>query len=232
MQKSYKLSSETSGLGDILLLTAVTKNLLSQSMPPSVSLPRQIERFSILFDGLADVTIEETKNYLSDIGSGHYATRKLRNFFSNAELLDNRPLVIHSNIESESWANNYLFDKKNPVIFVPNCSKHWHEIRSLKTDKAQLLIDKLINDGFTPIICQNSNNPTSIKNLHILTDLDLSKYISLLRKTGIYVGCNTGDMHLAIAVGASCSVFQPKNNSLFNEDDWNYKHPSIIYSPL
>lgn len=232
MQSRIKLSSPSHGLGDILLLTSVAKNLNAYGKKPIVSLPSKIKRFLILFDGLADVVIEENDQYLPDIGGGHYATRKLRNFFEYAELLDNRPLVLHSDMESEIWVKNYLSDKSNPVIFVPNCAKQWHEVRSLKVNNYQPLINQLITDGLTPIICQSSNNPVTTEYENILTDLELSKYICLLRKVGLYVGCNTGDMHLAISVGANCQVIQPQNHPLFNADEWNYNHPSITYYQL
>jgi ADP-heptose:LPS heptosyltransferase len=232
MDNLIKLSCPSEGLGDTLILTCICKHLLANNKKPIVSLPAKIKRFSILFDGIADVIIEDVNQYLPDLGGGHYATRKLRNFFQHAELLDNRPLVLHSNQESEIWTANYLINKINPVIFVPHCAKQWHEVRSLKVDSYEQLFDKLISDGLTPIICQSSSNPVSIKYENILTDLELSKYICLLRKVGLYVGCNTGDMHLAISVGAHCQVIQPQNHPLFNADEWNYNHPSITYYQL
>lgn len=232
MQSRIKLSSSSHGMGDILLLTAVSKHLIANNNKPIVFLPPKIKRFSILFDGLADVKIEDSQQYLLDIGNGHYTTRKLRNFFEDANLLDNRPLVLYSDKESEIWAENYLSNKKNPIIFVPHCAKQWHEVRSLKEDLQKKLLENLKLDNLYPIICQSSSNPISFEYENVLTDLDLNKYISLLRKVGVYIGCNTGDMHLAVAVGANCQVIQPQNHPLFNEDEWNYKHPSIIYYQL
>jgi ADP-heptose:LPS heptosyltransferase len=232
MQSKIKLSSSSHGLGDILLLTSVAKHLLAANKKAVVSLPVKVQRFAILFDGLADIIIEENDQYLKDIGGGHYATRKLRNFFEHAELLDNRPLVLHSDPDSEAWASNYLADKKRPFIFVPHCAKQWHDVRSLNPQNYEGFIQQLKDDGCTPIICQNSSNPVSTNEKNVLTDLDLSKYICLLRKVGNYLGCNTGDMHLAIAVGATCFVLQPKGHPLFNESEWNYQHPAIIYHHL
>lgn len=227
--EKIELSCLSSGLGDTLTLTSVCKNLLSYGKKAKVILNKKIERFSILFDGLADVEISERNSHTPDIGCGHYATRKLRNFFEEADLLDNRPLVIHSNPESEKWAAEYLKNKPNPIIVVPNCAKQWHNVRSLPLEECSLAMVSMINSGCTPILCESSQNPVLIKAENKLTDLPLSKYICLLRKAGLYHGCNTGDMHLAIAVNASCMVIQPKNNPFFNEDEWNYKHPSIQY---
>jgi hypothetical protein len=229
MQQKIELSSSSSGLGDILLLTSICKNLLAKNKKATVVLSPKVERFSILFDGLADVEIGERNNHIPDIGCGHYATRKLRNFFEEADLLDNRPLVLHSDIESERWAAEYLNNKPNPIIIVPNCSKQWHSVRSLSLEACSLAMESMINSGCTPILCESSENPVLIEMENKLTDLPLSKYICLLRKAGLYHGCNTGDMHLAIAVNASCMVIQPKNNPFFNEEEWNYKHPSIQY---
>lgn len=229
MQQKIELSSSSTGLGDILLLTSVCKNLLAQNKKPKVILPERIARFSILFDGLADVEIGEREFHTQDIGDGHYSTRKLRNFFEKAELLDNKPLVLHSNQESEEWVKDFLADKKNPIIFVPYCAKQWHEVRSFKLDTSIKVIDHLISTGYTPILCESSSNPVPISIENKLTDLPLSKYICLLRKVANYYGCNTGDMHLAIAVNCVCCVIQPKSNPFFNENEWNYSHPSIQY---
>lgn len=227
--EKIELSCSSTGLGDILLLTSVCKNLLSKEKKAKIILPKKIERFSILFDGLADVEIGERDAHTPDIGGGHYSTRKLRNFFEEADLLDNKPLVLHSDKESEKWVNEYLADKKNPIIFVPYCAKQWHDVRSFKLEQCSYAIEKLIDIGLTPILCESSSNPVPISIENKLTDLPLSKYICLMRKVGNYYGCNTGDMHLAISVGATCCVIQPKNNPFFNENEWNYTHPSIQY---
>lgn len=232
MQERIKLSSPSHGLGDILLLTGVCKNLIAKNEKPIVALSNKVKRFEILFDGLADVVIEETSNHTQDIGCGHYTTRKLRNFFQNAESLDNRPLVLHSNESSEKWVDEYLQDKKSPIIYVPHCAKHWHEVRSLKQPVIEKLLEKFLNSGCTPILCQSEDNQVNVSYKNTLTNLDLSKYICLLRRIGVYFGCNTGDMHLAVSVGSICNVFQPKNNPFFNESEWNYQHPSITYHNL
>lgn len=232
MPSKIELSSPSNGLGDILLLTAVCKNLLARGEKATVVLPPQIQRFSILFDGLADVEIREPTSFTPDIGGGHYATRKLRNFFQDADLLDNRPLVLHSDPESEQWAEDFLQNKKGSIIFVPYCAKQWHHVRSFNLQKAVKCFDQLLEMGYQPIICESSNNPSLIRSRENLIDLPLSKYISLLRRVGSYFGCNTGDFHLAAAVGAYCTVFQPQNHPLFNREEWDYKSSCIDYLPL
>jgi hypothetical protein len=225
------LGSPSTGLGDILLLTSVCKHLLKTSIKVKVELPHSKERFAHLFEGLAQVELKDECHITPDIGGGHYATRKLRHFFGNsADNLDNRPLVLYSDPESERWVSEYLKDKPNPVIFVSACSKQWDSVRSMPRELADGVLGMLNDAGYTPILCSYSENVMELDCQYQLTDLPLVKYICLLRRVGRYVGCNTGDMHLAVAVGAKTEVFQPFDHPLFNESEWNYKHPTINYS--
>lgn len=223
-----KISSINYGLGDTLLLTTVCKYFPKKF---TVQLPPEKSRYSILFNHLADIEIceKENMNPLPDLGSGHYATRKLRNFFGEvADRLDNRPLVLYSDPESERWAFEYLKDKVNPIIVVPTCSKQWHNERSMPYDFFYFVIEQCKKEKFTPIVCQSSDNAIDHKEISLL-DCDLKKYICLLRMVKEYIGVNTGDEHLATSVGCRTTVFQPSRPSSFNRSEWNYNHPNSKY---
>ena len=186
-----KFGSSSQGMGDNILLTSIIKYFPNQI---TIQLPVEKKRFSILFEGLANVEITNSIQTIQDLGpcGEHYSTRKLRNFFGeDALLLDNRPLVLYSDIESEKWVAEYLKDKPNPAIFVPTCSPQWKNVRNLPESIAKNLFNQ-ISEKFTPIVCQSSSNFLDIGE-HQLTDLDIKKYICLLRKAGIYFGANTGD---------------------------------------
>lgn len=223
-----KFGTITHGLGDILILTSVCKYFPKKFI---VQLPQNKKRFSILFEGLAEVEITDSITPLPDLGYGHYSTTKLRNFFNNtADFLDNRPLVLYSDAESEIWAKNYLQNLSNPIIFVPNCSKQHHAIRSLPQNLSDKIYGECIKNNLTPVVCEFSDNKTNYSNCLKLCDLDLKKYVCLLRRCGRYIGANTGDMHLAISVGCLTNVYQPNDCFSFSKDQWNYNHPSIIYN--
>ena len=212
-----KFGSKTSGLGDILLLTSICKY---SPMKFTIQLPPEQERFSCLFEGLANVEITEDITTLEDIGTGHYATRKLRGLFEGADLLDNRPLVLYSDPESEAWAINYLVKEcagKPAVIFQTDCSPQWRHVRAIPESISSQIKEQLTAQGVAIIDASK------------MTDLDLKKYICLMRKVGRYVGPNTGDFHLAVSVGAMCNVYEPQNNQFFQDYEWNYRHPSISY---
>lgn len=222
-----KFGSSSHGLGDYLLLSAILKYSPNQF---TIQLPPEKQRFSILFKDLAKIEITNKIQTLPDLGhcGEHYATRKLKNFFGDdAVLLDNRPLVLYSDIESEKWAAEYLKDKPNPAIFVPTCSPQWKNVRNIPEQIAKNVY-KQVESNYTPIVCQSSSNFLNIGE-HQLTDLDLKKYVCLLRKVGLYFGANTGDYHLMTAVGGRTFVYQPVDHSLFISSEWDYNHPNNIY---
>lgn len=222
-----KFGSSSHGLGDYLLLTAVTKYFPNQF---TIQLPPEKQRFSILFQDLAKVEITSDIKTLPDLGpcGEHYTTRKLRNFFGDeATLLDNRPLVLYSDIESEKWVAEYLKDKPNSAIFVPTCSPQWKSVRNIPEPIARNVY-KQVEANYTPIVCQSRTNFLDIGE-HQLIDLDLKKYICLLRRVGLYFGGNTGDEHLMTAVGGRTLVYQPEDHHLFVSSEWNYQHPNSIY---
>jgi len=222
-------SIECGGLGDILLLTSICKY---EPKKYTIQLPENKKHYSILFQSLcADIEITNSPSLLNEFGNGHYATRKLKGIYGEyADFLDNRPLVLYSDYESEKWAKEFIKNINNPIIFVPNCSAKWHSVRSLSTNKSNEIINDLLLHNYTPIICSTSSNPVdNFDECVNLIDLDFKKYICLLRRVGRYIGCNTGDMHLAISVGALTKVFQPKDGNGFYEKEWNYNHPTIEY---
>ncbi len=220
-----KISSSTHGLGDTLLLTAICKNFPNRF---TVQIPVQKQRFSILFDGLAKVELCDEKDLivLADYGAGHYARRKLRGIMGkDAEYADIKPLVLHSNLESNFWAAKYLEDKPKPVIICPFVAAQWSQVRDLPYDLTIELINTAKLRGETPIVIQS--NSSQKWDCDVLNDLELSKLISLLRASGRFDGANTGVYHLAVAVGAFVNCYQPQDHHLFNSSEWCYSHPSI-----
>jgi hypothetical protein len=222
-----KFGSSTSGLGDLLLLTSICKYFPNKF---TIQLPTNKEKYSILFQNLANIEITNDIFDLPDIGSGHYATRKLRNFFpDNAEDLDNRPLVLYTDEDSERWADAFLKSIANPIIFTPHCSKEWATVRNIPVNLS-IEIQKMIKDADLNCITMiNLENEYKEQCENKLENLDLKKMICLFRKVGMYIGCNTGDEHLAVSVGAKTIVYQPSNNPLFNPVEWNYSHADSNY---
>ena len=95
---------------------------------------------------------------------------------------------------------------------------------------AERALTELRRQECTPIFCLSSKNLYKTDCENQLIDLDIKKYICLLRRVAVYFGCNTGDMHLAVAVGAMVNTFQPNVRGVtFNRVEWDYRHPSVKY---
>lgn len=221
----FSISSSQFGLGDVLLLTNICAKFPGQMM---VQLPPQYERFSILFKGLAEVDIAPLDKCwpLNEYGDGHYTRRKLRSVIgSQAEYTDIRPVVLYEDPESNFWAAEYLKDKPNPVIVCPFVAAKWSQVRDLPYDTLQEIFGAAKYKGKTPIIIQSDSDhqwdhPT-------LNNLELPRLICLMRQAGEYWGANTGLYHLAAAVGAKITCYQPENSPYFNPEEWCYQHPTI-----
>lgn len=215
-----KFGASTPGLGDLLLLTAVCKYFPNEL---TIQIPPNQEKYAILFQNLAKIEITNDIVHLPDIGGGHYATRKLRNFFpEEAHLLNNEPLVLYTDEESEAWVDSFLKSFVNPIIFTPNCSKAWSSVRNMPIKLGNSIFKSLKDAGYNCITMINSQNEYEGDCENKLKDLDLKKAICLFRKVGLYIGCNTGDEHLANSVGCETVVYQPSNNPCFNSQEWNY----------
>lgn len=215
------------GLGDTLLLTAICKNV---RFTPTIHLRPTQQRFRILFDKIANVKIVKPRHVRliidrparssHEILNDHWTYSKLRNYFDEPDAFDIRPLVLHSTYESEKWARDYIqsnFSNDKPcVIYKRSCSAHWDYLRSIPVELSNNILSDLSKD-FNVIDMASPE----------IANLDLSKYICLLRRCGSYVGCNTGDMHLAISVGCQCTIYEPSD---WDESHrWRYRHPTIKY---
>lgn len=215
------------GLGDNLLMTPILRALPNKL---TVQLPVEQSRFSILFQGLANIELCQPHELIpvQDIGDGPYARRKLRAFFgSDAENMDIRPIVLYADPDSDNWAAKYLRDKPNPVIVCPFVSKKWSNVRDLPLDIAQEIIRGAQLKGQTPIVVQSDSDhkwPCDT-----LDNLELPKLICLLRQAGRMAGANTGVQHLAIAVGCMVDVYEPEDGPLFSSHEWRYQHSTIKY---
>lgn len=218
-------SPDSMGLGDILLLTSIVKYASGEL---TVQLPKEQERFSILFNHLAPVEICEKSELqpLENFGTGHYARQKIRGLMgNNAEHIDIRPLVLYSDYASEAWAAEYLKDKPNPLVICPFVAKAWSQVRDLPFDIVQEILFGAKLKNQTPIIIQSGEQKWDCATLN---NLELPKLICLMRQAGRASTANTGLYHLAVAVGCEVMCYQPEDGPLFNSNEWCYKnHPTI-----
>lgn len=210
----------SSGMGDVLLLTSICKHIPNTTVelfPPA-------EKFKIFFDNICEkVIITENAFVTPDIPPGHFAQQKLR--FYNIE---NKCYLPYVNIKPEYIlrGNELISRYRNPIVFVANCAKH-SKNREPHKSYFQPIIDSL-SDSYSILQFGLSHNFAEYKHTIPIVDCsiyDLICYYSVIKK---FVGVDTGDTHLMIAVGGSCDIFIPTNQYIRNSNWWNYNNYSHI----
>ena len=216
------ISSSTSGMGDILLLTAVAKHIPDCE----VHLQPQAAKFSRFFRNLCSkIVITEDITPISEIGSGHYALRKLR-----ALGLENKCYLPYIDISEQEKKDSLLLIKKytNPIVFVGNVAKHWKHYREPSDKKYfQSIIDR-ISETYTILQFGVSSNFTEYNHTIPMIDIAIDDLIKYYYGIGKFIGVDTGDTHLMLGVGGECEAhipaFGPRMPSV-----WNYESNKIHY---
>lgn len=128
--------------------------------------------------------------------------------------------------EEKEWAQNFYKEYKNPIVVVNDNSGNWdktnyraHYVKP-PTDVMQKIVYDLIESGFTPIQFGRSeeNKFTPLdKTIHVrgLNVRELAASYNFINK---YIGGDTGDYHLMLAVGGYAKVLIPKENKSFGYD--------------
>lgn len=216
------LSSSTYGMGDILLLTSIAKYVPDCE----VHLQPQAARFSRFFRNISSkIVITETITPIKEIGEGHYALRKLR-----AIGLGSRCYLPYIDVSDEEKKEGNLMIKQyeNPIAFVSNVALNWKTQREPKDKQYfQPIIDKL-SESNTILQFGLSSNFTEYKHTIPIVDISINDLIKYYYAIGKFVGVDTGDTHLMLAVGGSCEAHIPKFGSRI-PSAWNYESDRIRY---
>lgn len=210
----------SSGMGDVLLLTAVCKHIPNST----VELFPQAEKFKIFFDHLCNnVNITENAFVTPDIPPGHFSQQKLRFYgFDNVCYL---PFIYPQKKYIEKGKK--ITEKyENPIAFIANCAKH-NSIRDPHKNYFQPILDKL-SEKHTILQFGLSNNFTEYKKTIPIVDCSIEELICYYISIKKFIGVDTGDAHLMIAVGGSCDIFIPTNQYIRNSIWWNYNNYSHI----
>ena len=217
MNTKIGTAKTSSGMGDVLLLTALckhTKNLTVELYPDA-------EKYKIFFDNICkEVIISDNATITQDVPPGHFAQQKLKCFG-----LDNVCYLPYIYPKSEYTDKGLGFIKQysNPIAFVANCSPQHSSYREPNKSYLQNIVNR-ISEKYTVLQFGISSNFTELKNTIPIIDIpiyDLICYYSAIKK---FMGVDTGDAHLMIAVGGSCDIIIPSNTLIRNPDNWNYKN--------
>lgn len=216
------ISSKMCGMGDILLLTACAKHVPDCE----IQIPPQASKFARFFRDISkNVVITENITPTPDIGPGHYAIKKLR-----ALGLENKCYLpyVHLTTDEKTEALNLVKTYKNPIVFVGNVAKHWKQEREPRNKKYFQSIINYLSETHTVLQFGISSNFTEYANTIKMIDIPINDLIKYYYGIGKFVGVDTGDTHLMLAVGGYCEAHIPRYGPR-SPEEWNYNTSRIKY---
>lgn len=218
------LGSSSFGMGDILLLTPAAKH----NPHCVVQLQPQASKFSRFFRDISS-EIEITNNITPcpEEGYCHYALRKLKGLG-----LGNKCYLPFVSVNEQEINNGLsLIEKyKNPIAFVGNSSNQWKYDREPKNTKYFQNIINTLSEQYTILQFGISANYTPYKHTISILDLDIQTLIEYYASIKKYIGVDTGDTHLMLAVGGECDVHIPYYSKSRDPTLWNYESKMIKYN--
>lgn len=171
-----------------------------------------------MFDNLCKeiIIVNAIPNHSIDLGDGLYVDRKLRYYGLYGK--DNVPYIEYKgDEESNALVDRILRKYKKPIVFKPNCSGRWKHFRQYPFDFWENKLIKLKDDGYDVLSFGISDNYTYCDCVdEYFLDLNVQLLSVFYRKIGKYIGVNTGDLHLMLAVGGSAVVYEPNDYELIN----------------
>jgi len=214
--------NDAKGLGDTLLLTGICR----YKRDCIVELHPSCEKFSFFFNGICEsINLTQTPTRTPHVGSGTFLERKM-----NACGIHNKkplPLVILSKDEQKE-AKQKIKNFKNPLIISVNCSKKWKHVREFDVEKWNKITDSL-KDDYTLLQFGISDNFTKIDHTIPFVDLSLLEMCKYFFGVGKYLGVDTGDRHLAIALGCETTILHPNDHNNYRASNWHYSKDIINY---
>jgi len=132
------------------------------------------------------------------------------------------------------WAENFLKEYKNPVVIINDNSGSGDKtnIRANYVKPPNIVMQKICDDltrnGHTPLQFGRKENEkfTPLKNSIPIRGLSIREIAACYYIIKKYVGGDTGDYHLMIAVGGVANVLIP-NESL----NLGYLYSDLLYKP-
>lgn len=207
-------------LGDTLSITPVAAALGKRAI---MLMPKAMAHLRFLFRELCPVGFTENYPLFRWTFEQNAVAQKLRIF----GLASSSPLpIVHPDPVKLKKVKPMLSGMPCPIAFSPTCSKHWSHIRQRPSKFWEPIVLKLAQ-RFT--VCQFgfSDYPT-VSGAKRMPFVDLEELACLYHLIGNYVGTDTGDYHLMLAVGGRCIVAEPDPIPPMQERLWVYDAPTRL----
>ena len=179
MNKIIGANPNSSGLGDILLLTAICKHFPDVI----VQLHPNYSKFAFLFDGICK-RVEFTTSPIHTPGmkDNYTVTEAMLAEFGYFGK-DTIPFIF-VNPDQYEQAKQELKHIKNPIAVKANCAARWKHVREYNINYVQEEVNKLILAGFTPIQFGVSDNFTPLNGCIHMIDVDIQKLSAIYKVIG------------------------------------------------
>lgn len=211
------------GLGDTLSITPLAKALGKKAV---MLMPKGMAHLAFLFNDLCPVRISEVFP-LFRWRAVNAIKQKLEIFgIGNVELLP----VVHIRPEVAMNARTLIRGYPNPIAFCPTCSKGWDHIRQRPFHFWTPVI-KEMSQRYTVLQFGRKDYPT-IDGAKRMPFVDLETLAGIYKIIGNYVGVDTGDYHLMLAVGGRCVVAEADPLPDYQAAIWCYDSPKVRYGKL
>jgi hypothetical protein len=194
------------GLGDVLLLTPICNQLCKKSRwleMPTVELPPQKENLWPLFRGIAKVSIVEEPVETPNEGDDHFARCKLRALGLDVDDYLPRVITEYCGCPADDWT----------IMYCTNASVKWQALRGLPDNVREHLAGTV---GGRLLACGGYREPIREK-------------IQRFKMHPRYIGADTGDYHLMLALGGKCIVFVPDDCPDYEYRRWHYDSDRVVY---
>lgn len=209
MSKEYHIEYEAGSFGDIISATTIFRSGRKGSL--TLTDEPRLRRIAPLFSNTCEIHfIPAVKQQLPLAGWGSMSKRIL----AGQGIVDYGIPEIIVSPENLSWAREWLKDKPKPIIIngVTGTNQSDHPLKNYRKIPRPIMEDivkTLIQLGCTPLSFGVKDNVEIFGNEISTPDLPIDKVAAIYVLAGKYVGCDTGDYHLMVAVGGKALVLVP-----------------------
>lgn len=232
----FTINNTAGSLGDWLSLTPILRAKAKEN-PLVIALDSPHTRlFAAVYDGLAEVQF--VKGPIEDTPQTAEAVCFSQRILNHYKAFDQSPIPSINVTDAEvEWARGFLKDYPNPYVFNPTTAsarfdKPYTDIcnyRRLPIALVVSIIDGLKKAKYTILKFGTKETQKGIYQNHeefddvvSLPDLTIRQLAACYKVIGKYVGTDTGDHHLMLAVGGECRLFVPPETAF-------YQYRSTLY---
>ena len=223
-------------LGDNLWITPLFKNgrkgkVIATDIPT-------IRSLMPLFDGLAEIEFVAAAPDVSKSPDQTHEAQRILNYYGISDV--NCIPQIKLTPEEVEWARDFLSPYENPIVVIadnsgssdPNNYRARYVVRP-PVENIQYLCDSLrhkhslLQFGLKPDFYRlGYSNFTKLDGTIEIRGLPIRKLAACYHVCGKYIGGDTGDYHLMLAVGGKAVVSVPPANEYYNTKSLLY-HDSL-----